>query len=358
MESNLSKKLTWTEKDPRIALEKGWVQDARFCHAFFDRCEHLAFLLSPEMHSLAMYAVEFAASYGDPHLIHRSHSVLAHAYLNCGSMFWAGKTLHDVRDQALACCPRCRSEHLRREGDLLGEQRAGKESIVALNNALAEGGEELTRNERGRIYFLRAIAHHHVGRRDRALADNGRSVELLSLSESRGYFPDIAAYFAVYLKGGDRDQDRLALDFLRAFGQRIKGQRGWRQMRTRSNWAQAQIDARLGNFRKAHRHFESAWSRLLAEGLPREATACTLDRCILLCRAGEPYGDNARIALRLIRRCLRDRPDLSVEHQSGFRKMQDVLRRFPENAFRELVAFRRSFIAPVPSVMAERFETS
>ncbi len=356
MENNLLKRITRTEKNPRVALEQGWVQDPKFCRAFFDRCEHLAFILAPGLRSLAMYAVEFADSHGDPHLLHRSHSVLAHAYLNSGRLFWAGKTLREARRGALACCPKCRSDHLRCEGDLLGEQRAAKKSIAALDRALVEGGNELTDDDRARIFFLRAIAYYHAGHRGRALADARRTLELMSLSSPRGYFLDTAAFIAVYLRGGDLDQDRLAAQSLSDFGQRIKGRRGWRNMRTRSNWTQAHIDARLGNLKYAHRHFEGAWGQLLENGLPREATACTLDRCILLCRRGEPYGENSRTALRLIDRCLRDRPDLTALHREGFGKMQDVLRRHPENAFRELVAFRRSFIAPVPSVMAERFE--
>ncbi|HEX9735221.1 MAG TPA: hypothetical protein VGG06_24890 [Thermoanaerobaculia bacterium] len=51
---------------------------------------------------------------------------------------------------------------------------------------------------------------------------------------------------------------------------------------------------------------------------------------------------------------LEKRPDLDEDYRSGLKTMIDVLGDWPENAFDELGAFRRSFIAPVPSGLAER----
>ncbi|MEM7585407.1 MAG: hypothetical protein AAF560_18605 [Acidobacteriota bacterium] len=363
MESKLLKRITWAEKDPRSALENGWIRNPQFCHAFFDRCEHLALVASPDLHYLALHAVEFANYHGDPHLIHRSHSVLAHAYINWNSLYWAGRTLADVRAQALACCPRCRSEHLRREGDLLGEEGDAERSALMLNSALEEGGDELDEDDRARIYFLRAIASYFLGRRGRALKDARRTLELMSLSSPRGYFLDTAAFLAIYLRGGGPQEDQLAKDALIAFNQRIKGHRGWQEMHVRSLWARAHIEARLGDYRYAHRHLDSVWSHLIEFGPPREAAACTLDRCILLCRpsgspGGEPRGDNIRFAQRLVKRCLRVRPDLAEEIRKGLKSLQRIFARYPEQALKELVACRSAVIASVPSIMTERWEVA
>ena len=56
----------------------------------------------------------------------------------------------------------------------------------------------------------------------------------------------------------------------------------------------------------------------------------------------------------MLTRCLEKRRDLPANLREGLVTMQDVLERRPEDAFDELVAFRRSFITAVPSVMAER----
>ncbi|MEM7585141.1 MAG: hypothetical protein AAF560_17260 [Acidobacteriota bacterium] len=325
---------------------------------FFDYCDHLAFVAAPRRWELANFAVELAARNGDPHLENRSKGVLSHAHINCANFFSAGKTLEEARDKAMACCPDCRSEHLRREGDLLGEQRQARSSLERLDGALAEG-VGLDADGKARIYFLRAIAHHHAANRAGALADAGRTLEHLALDSPRGFFLGNAALLAVYLRGGSRQQDQLVAEQLESFNQRIKGLRGWKDYHTYSNWARGHVDVRLGNIRSAHRRFKRAWMQLLDWGLPREAVACTLDRCILLCRgdesrSDEPRGDAPLIALGFIERCERERSDLLPEHREGFRAMKDVLRRYPEGAFRELVGFRQSFIAPVPCAMVER----
>ena len=60
------------------------------------------------------------------------------------------------------------------------------------------------------------------------------------------------------------------------------------------------------------------------------------------------------MADRIIERCLKSRIDLTDEDRKGFRKVQELLGREPEIAFRELVALRKSFIAPVPGQLGER----
>ncbi len=356
----LRQRLTWARNNPQLALDNGWYQDPEFCKGFFDLCEHLAFVVSPAALELSRRAVQLAETHsaeahGDPHLIHRSYGVLSHAYINRGDLYWAGKELAAIRDRALACCPSCRSEHLRREGDLLCEQRKIEESITVLDAALKEGGSKLDGDIRARTYFLRGISYYHHGDRRLALRDAGRAAQQLSLGGPRGFFLDTPAFLAIYVRGGDSRDDEAASRHLDALAERLRGQRGWRNVRTRMRWASGHLAARRGRIRQSRRDFEFAYRNLLREGLAREAVAVTLDLAQLLCRHGEPYGDNAKTALRLVNTCLERRPDLTAAHIEGLKTMQDVLSRRPEEAFRELVAFRRSFIAPVPGVMAERF---
>ncbi|MCP3958159.1 MAG: hypothetical protein GY719_09935 [bacterium] len=360
MDYSSTKRLNRTEARPVTALEKGWFRDPRFLKQFFDRCEHRAFVLSPDTLALALRAVEFAERHGAeldgrPCLLHRSYGVLSHAYIVGGDLFWAGKVLNMVRDRALACCPPCRSEFLRREGDLLGEQRQAEESLAALNRALEEGADHLDADARARIYYVRAVAYHFLGYRARALADAGRAIEGLSLTSPRGYFLDLGAFVPIYVAGGGRKDDRAAERHLQALLDRVKGKRpGWPDLRGRVTWAGAQVSARLDDYRAARRRITSAYVYLLQSGLAREITAATTDRCILVCRGDEPHGKAAVNALKLVKRTLERRPDLDAAHREGLGEMQDVLDRYPENAFEELVRFRRSFIAPVPGVMAER----
>ena len=353
MNATLRKRLTWTEKNPRKALENGWIRDPEFCRAFFDRCDHLAFVLSPETLDLALRAVEFADAHGDPHLIHRSLGVLSHAYIIRGDLFWAGRTLAGVRERALACCPACRCDFLRREGDLLGERRHARESLAALDAALEEGGHLLSSDDRARVYYCRAVAHYFLGHRGRALRDARRTLTDLSLDSPRGYFLDTAAFLAIYVAGGDPSHDEHAVASLRDFADRVKGHKNWNDMHTRAAWAGGHLSARLGDVRRAGRQLKSAWIQLRYNGLAREFVAATVDRCQLLVRGVEPRWQAPETAVELIDTCL-TRQDLTDDHRRGLKEMRHILEYRPENAFEELVRFRRSFIAPVPGVMAER----
>ncbi len=353
MNTTIKKRLTWTEKDPRRALANGWVQDPEFCRAFFDRCDHLAFVLSRATCDLALRAVEFATVHGDQHLINRSHGVLSHAFISCGDLFWAGKTLEQAREAALACCPVCRSDFFRREGYLLGEHYQARESLEALNRALEEGDRHLDADARARIYYCRGIAHHFLGNRGRALKDARATLTGLSLDSPRGYFLDTSAMIPIYLIGGDPRHDEYADASLRSFLERIKGRKDWNDMRIRSAWSGCHLSARLGDFRSARRRIKSACIQLRYVGLAREFVAATVDRCQLMCRSVEPRGDSPADALELITACRRH-PKITDAHDEGLDEMQTVLKKKPHNAFEELVGFRRSFVAPVPGAMAER----
>lgn len=350
------KRLTWATKNPRLALENDWLQDPEFCAGFFDRCDQLAFERSPQMLQIARRAVEIADAHGDPHLLHRGHGVLSHAYIECGDLYWASRTLADVRDQALACCAVCRSDHLSRMGDLLMEQRQLDESLATLDRALEDGDRHLDDDTRGRIHYVRGFTHHLLGSRDQALADAGSTLELVSLSSPRGFFVDTAALIPIYIGGGDPRHDAQGSALLAAFDQRIGGDRGWGDWITRRTWADAHLRARQGDFDRARPLIRSAYTRLLADGLPREAVAAALDFGQIRCRAGLPSARNWRAAIKLTERCLQQRADLGADHRHGLGEILKVLEKYPESAFKEMVALRRSFIAPVPGVMAERID--
>jgi hypothetical protein len=88
-------------------------------------------------------------------------------------------------------------------------------------------------------------------------------------------------------------------------------------------------------------------------------TACGVDVAQIRCRKAAdptlaPLDANVGIARRALVKSLETRPDLDEDYRSGLKTMIGVLDDWPENAFDELGAFRRSFIAPVPSGLAER----
>ncbi len=346
--------LTQAEKEPRLALDKGWFQKPGFCDGFFDRCEHQAFMIAPSALELARRAVEMAELHGDPHLIHRGHGVLAHAYIARVDYFWARKVLDGVRDQALSCCRRCRSDWFRRDGDLLGELRQPVEALRVLNDSLREGGSLLDPDTVGRIYFVRGIAYHHDGQRARAIRDAGRPLLVLSLDSPRGFFLDCLALLAIYVGGGGIEDDRVALDYLERFLLRSRGIRRWQDVRARAAWVAGHLYARIGDMRRALDRFETALGKLLTDGLAREIVAVTIDAAQLRSRHAAPLDDSLRMASGAIDRCLDRRCDLSDDHRRGLEQMKNVLKVYPESAFGELEAFRKSFIAPVPGRLGER----
>ncbi len=126
---------------------------------------------------------------------------------------------------------------------------------------------------------------------------------------------------------------------------------------TRRAWADAHLQARLGNFGRALELMKRAYVRLLSDGLAREAVAVTLDLGQLRCRrAFLPWGGNWRLAIDVLQRCLDQRRDLSDAHRGGMAEILRVLEEYPDSAFDQLVALRGSFIAPVPGVMVERID--
>lgn len=350
----LKQRLAKAVADPRLAVDEGWHQDSAFLQAFFDRAEDEMLHLGSRSFDLALRAVELACRNGDPCRVHQAHGLLSHAHIVRGDLFWAGKTLEDHRQETLECCPPCRSRFFRREGDLLGEERRVPESLVAFNRSLEEGEGHLEDDDYGRLYYLRGISHHFDGQRDRALADAGAVLRLLSLDSPKGFFADAIAFLAVFVVGGDTGHDQLALDHTRAFSERVRGLDGWKPVHTRRFWAQGHFHARLGDVRRSDANLERALNRLFADGLDREVVAAALDRAQLRCRGSWVRDDNLRTAKSTIGRLVRQRPGLAEDHRRRLAEIENVLQKSPEDAFQEIGAVRRSFVAPIPGRLGER----
>jgi hypothetical protein len=341
-------------RNPDLAIDKGWYRDPEFCRGFFDRCEEEASLDSPRSLELARRAVQIADLNGDVHLKNHGIGLVANAHLVDYETFWAGKLLDLNRDAAIACCPLCRSDHLRRQGDVLIESRRPAAALEALSASLEEGGRLLDADAIGRISFVRGIAHHHDGSRDRALADAARTLRELPLDSPRGYFVDTPAFLAFYVRGGDPRHDEAGLAMLEELRERTRNLSGWKDMRTRSSWVAGHLRGRLGHFRRARRHLETAYRNLLADGLEREVAAVTVDLVQLRCRDPDPREVYLRGVRGLITRTLDARPDLDDVHRKVLTDIDDVLENWPNGALETLRSFRRSITSPVPGALGER----
>ena len=74
----------------------------------------------------------------------------------------------------------------------------------------------------------------------------------------------------------------------------------------------------------------SAYTRLLADGLAREAAASALDLGQLICRAWDlPPARYWRQAIAVVKRCLECRADLAVEHREGLGRDPARARKLP-----------------------------
>jgi hypothetical protein len=156
-----------------------------------------------------------------------------------------------------------------------------------------------------------------------------------------------------FLRGGGRRDDRLALEHLRRFLDRLRSLRGWTDARTRYRWVEGVVLARAGEVRAARDQLEAAARRLLAGGLAREAVAVTLDLAQLRCRHLSPTDNNLGHADRAVRRCL-ERTDLTEDHRDGLEQICKVLEVEPHRAFVKLEDLRSSTVAPVPGRLGER----
>ncbi len=348
-------RLTRAAKNLPLAFERGWHHDPKLTAGLLDCAEQQAFLCERDALETARRMVEVADTSGDPHLYNRSVGVLACAYMAHSDRYWAGKTLDDDKLRILDCCPDCRSEYFRREGDLLAEERKAAEALVAFRRAFDERGGVFTADDFGRFCFNRSLGFHFRGERTRALADLADTLRHTSLESPRGYFVDSPAMAAVYVLGGDPCHDRQALAMVEGLRKRIQGCR-WPEALTRMLWVQGLLHARLGHCRRGRRCLKAAHRRLLKHGLAREAVAVSLDLGQLAVRHWDPGEQHVAAAEEAISACL-ERRDLRGDHLVELKRLRDkVLKDYPYEAFRLLGELRCSFIAPVPSRLDERVE--
>ncbi len=351
-----NQRLTRAMKNPHLALEQGWTEDPKFCTGLLDRCEHQAFALTPGGERLARRLVEIGDRAGEACFHHQAVGVLSHFYLARWDHYWAGKILYLHRDPILDCCPRCRSDYFRRQGDLFAEERRIADALVAFGRAEEERVGGFAADDYGRFCFPRSVALHFAGHRGRALADLDRTLRLTSLDAPQGYFMDSPAMAAIYVLGGDPCHDRAALESLERFEKRIVDRDGWTPVRVRLRWVKGLLHARLGHIRRARRCLKSAWSSLLTGPLAREAVASTLDLMQLACRHWELWGKNEELVKKVLGRCL-ERTDLHPDHQWQLEDIRDkVLPKFPYESFARIGAVRSSFIVTVPNRLDERIQ--
>ncbi len=147
--------------------------------------------------------------------------------------------------------------------------------------------------------------------------------------------------------------DQRALGILDRFEERLKGRRGWGEVCARIRWLKATLYVRQGgreNLKRALPRFDSAWNDLLTVDLPRELAGLSID--IAQVRARRADESDLDAIERLLRRCVSLRPDLREELRDGLKKVIRPVRRHPDEAFRILWEFRRSFVTPVPGLLS------
>ncbi len=249
-----SRLLTKADKDPEIVLEDRRCLKPQFLARFFDLCDGKALEAPWVAEDYAQAALKLAAKLGEPHQMNIAEGIAVHACI--GSKRWseADERLQAYRQQAFDCCPTCTSDWLRRQGDLLVETLDPELSRAYLQRAAETLGDDLDDDSRGRILFVRGIAHFYLGNRERALDDGGEALRLLSLEAPQGYFMDAIAQVGCFLeRSSERRHYELARDHLSAFRDRLKGLPGknWLEVRDRLRWVLAQIEAWLGHPRRA-----------------------------------------------------------------------------------------------------------
>ncbi len=302
--------LTKVDKDPDSALEDPRCVKPHFLALFFDLCDS-KILEAPWVASdYVEVALELAERSGDPHQMNLAAGVSVHALVAGKQRKQAYQALQLYRNSTCGCCRVCLSDWLRRFGDLLAEARAAGFARKFLKLSASVLGEELDDDTRGRILFVRGVAYFAQGKRARAVGDAGRALMLVSLAAPRGYFLDAVAFLACFLEAcQSRRLDRLALDLLDRFGQRLKGLKGWNEVRDRVRWVEGLLHARLGHPHRARGRLVRA-RRAHVHGAPhRLALAIGIDHALTYCRCEEP---ETYIAL-ILQRAVHDTGGSAVE---------------------------------------------
>lgn len=342
-------------KDPRLVLSDARFESPALSQGFLDICDNISLTAPWYAVEYGRIAVEHGRRIGDPHLWNRSRGVFVHACMAGAEWHQAGQVLAELENDAVECCSLCRGDWLRRKGDFLAELRDAKTALWYLDSSLEEMGDELDHDLRGRICFVRALTYHYQGWTDRALDDVEAVLLVMPLDAPRGYFLDTVAFLACYLPREETTYDPRALAILDRFEGRLKGTRKWGEVRARVRWLKAVLYVRRGgpdDLKRALPRFDSAWKDMITVGLPRESAALSLDFGQVRARRGNE--DDIAAIERLLRRCLKLRPDLPDGLRKLLQKAIGPVRRHPEAAFHILWELRNAFRTPVPGLLSPK----
>ena len=344
--------LTKIDKDPDSALSDPRCVKPHFLALYFDLCDGKVLEAPWTAPDYVKVAMELAEKNGEPHQMNLAFGVAVHTLIASKEWSKAHQALRGYRHSAFGCCRVCVSDWLRRCGDLLAETRVPGLARNFLKLSARTLGAELDGDTRGRILFVRGIAYFAQGKRARALDDAGRALMLVSLDAPRGYFLDAIAFVACFLEASQsRRLDRQALELLERFGERLKGLKGWNEVRDRLRWVEGQLHARLGHPRGARGRLERARKAHVYGAPHRWALAIGIDHALTYCRCESPeiYLDSI---LGVMEEC-RDRLNLEPELRQRLAQFLDQVAKASWRVGELLEEFRRSFVVPVPGLLVE-----
>ncbi len=349
-----SRLLTKAEKDPESVLEDRRCLKPHFVTRFFDLCDGKALEAPAAAPDYAGVALELAAQLDDRHLMNKAQGIAVHACIANKCWPEAAERLSRYQQEAFDCCTACASDWLRRQGDLLVETLDPVLSQGYLDLAAKVLGDDLDDDSRGRILFVRGIAHFYLGDLDQALDDVGAALRLLSLHTPRPYFMDAIAMVGCFLQpSGERRHYEVALAHLMAFRDRLKGIRdpSWLEVRDRLRWVLALIDAWIGHPRRARACLERLRAKHIKHSPHRYALAIAVDEALVYClHLPDVHIRSIRGILAACKRQLKLEPEIKRHLRKAARELGQTSWRAREI----LVALRRSFIVPVPGLLTER----
>ncbi len=347
-----SRLLTRADKDPSSVLEDPRCLKPHFVERFFDLCDGKALEAPWVAPDYAEAALELAKKTGERHQLNVARGIAVHASI--GGTHWdeAAERLREYRQEAFDCCTACASDWLRRQGDLLVETHDPALARGFLELAAEALGDDLDGDSRGRILFVRGIAHLYLGDRDQALSDAGEALRLLSLETPHGYFMDAIAMVGCFLqRSEERRHWEVALAHLGALRDRLKGQRGWQEVLDRLRWVSALIEGWLGHPRRARACLERVRAKHMKHSPHRYALAIAIDEALIYClHLPEVHIRSIRGILAACKRQLKLEPEIR-------RNLRQAARQLGETSWRAreiLVALRQSYVVPVPGLLAER----
>ncbi len=348
--------LTRAGKDPSSVLkDRRWTKP-ELCRDFFDLCNDMALQQPKKAPRYAQAALELAEKIDDRHLIHSALGVLVHACIARSRRSDAAALLEEYRPSAFSCCKACRGEWLWRHGDLLAESR-DPTARAELDRSRRELGDDAEGDASGRLRFVSGIAYHNEGDREQAIDEAGNSLLEMSFITPRGYFMDGIAFIACFLQRGSERQHvaerhlvEKALAYLKRFGERLEGVRGWSDVRIRLAWVQGQLHALLGDTKSAYRCLDRTTKALRKTSPVRHWFAANID---LLQLYAKRNNDLNLCAIKTILRRCRQNKDLDPLMRRRLKQARMVANSSPANARNVFVWLRASFIVPVPGLIEE-----